>query len=693
MHPVDRRHFVLRDALVGKILRGSAGTSYYLRELISEGGQGWVFKANWDEPGGIVVIVKVLRPDAIQSDSLPRFRREAEVLRLLSQQPRPNPYIVRFFDHAVADLTTPSGEQVSLPFTVLEYVAGPTLEQVLVQTRGRGLSVERARRLARQAVIALELVHSQEVVHRDLKPSNILLATEGGAEVAKITDFGIVKRADKHLHRTTTLAGVSLGYAPPEQYEQGNDRVTPKTDIFSLAAIIFEMLAGQMAFPFTDSESPLVIVTRILNGPRPELGRLRHQLAPELASRPDLIRDLDDHLGRALSADPVYRQPSVTELWGKIEPLLRGASAVAPDASPSMLPFASTESSARRSSAPRIDVSATQRSSRGSDPGLPEIRVNALMVSPAAPPQRVSRPSDPSSNPAAWAWRVVSKPVQESIVSTASFSPAGDTIVAAGPGGLARWVRGSWTGFLPPGGIDPRAVLGLRVTSEGDLVMFGDRSLAARLSPRGALSAWTLPHRDLSLRGVHLHGDTATFVGDRPVRAGGPETMGSVAQFSGNHLAIAVDVASVTRLRGVTRFDGGALVAVGDRGALVRIDRGMPELGDSICRGNLVAIEALTGGGAVTVGGGGHALYISPRLEAHLEAVQTTRDLCALAIGLDGAAWAGAAQARLLRRESDSWVRMSGDVGITPRVVAIWASAPLVRAVCDDGAILEGRAA
>lgn len=95
----------------------------------------------------------------------------------------------------------------------------------------------------------------------------------------------------------------------------------------------------------------------------------------------------------------------------------------------------------------------------------------------------------------------------------------------------------------------------------------------------------------------------------------------------------------------------------------------------------------------MTVGGGGHALYISPRLEAQLEAVQTTRDLCALTIGSDGAAWAGAAQARLLRRETDAWVRMSGDVGITPRVVAIWASAPLVRAVCDDGALLEGRAA
>src|SRR5580692_1199038 len=399
MQPVDRRHFMLRDTLVGKVLRGSAGTSYYLRELIGEGGQGWVFKANWDEPGGIVVIVKVLRPDAIQPDSLPRFRREAEVLRLLSQQPRPNPYIVRFFDHAVAKLATPSGDEVSLPFTVLEYVAGPTLERVLSQNRGRGLSVERVRRLARQAVYALELVHAQQVVHRDLKPSNILLATEGEAEVAKITDFGIVKRADMNLQRTTTLAGASLGYAPPEQYEQGNDRVSPKTDLFSLAGIVFEMLAGQMAFPFNERENPLLIVTRILNGPRPELARVRNQLAPELAARPELIRELDVQLGRALSADPQDRQQSVSEFWGKIEPVLREVATVGTDAPPSMLPFASTEASPVRASSPQIKVSSTQRSSQGAEPLAPAVRVHPPGASPPPQPAQKPRLSDPSSNP------------------------------------------------------------------------------------------------------------------------------------------------------------------------------------------------------------------------------------------------------------------------------------------------------
>jgi hypothetical protein len=125
----------------------------------------------------------------------------------------------------------------------------------------------------------------------------------------------------------------------------------------------------------------------------------------------------------------------------------------------------------------------------------------------------------------------------------------------------------------------------------------------------------------------------------------------------------------------------------------VRLELGVAEHVGSVCGGHLSAIEALDDGGAVTVGVGGHALYVTPHLDAHLEAVQTTRDLLALTIAEDGSAWAGAAQARLLRRTSGAWVRMSGEVGISPAVVGISAHARLVRAVCDDGAIIEGRLA
>src|SRR5512143_3107974 len=166
----DPRLIALRDSLPGRVLRGSGRVQYHIRERIGEGGQGWVFTANWDEPGGFVVIVKVLRPDAVNADTLRRFQREADVLRMLSQQGQPNPYIVRFFDHATAVLPSPKGgDAYTLPFTVLEYVSGTTLEHVLDSQPGKGMQVERARRILRQVSQALEVVHAKKVIHRDLK--------------------------------------------------------------------------------------------------------------------------------------------------------------------------------------------------------------------------------------------------------------------------------------------------------------------------------------------------------------------------------------------------------------------------------------------------------------------------------------------------------------------------------------------
>src|SRR6478609_9401002 len=140
MPPVaDSRLVPLRDSLVGRVLRGTGNVAYYFRECIGEGGQGWVVRANWDDPSGHVGIVKVLRPDVVATEALRRFQREAEVLRMLSTQGRPNPYIVRFYDHAIAQVPSPYGpDPLTLPFTVLEYVDGTTLEKELSEQRKAG---------------------------------------------------------------------------------------------------------------------------------------------------------------------------------------------------------------------------------------------------------------------------------------------------------------------------------------------------------------------------------------------------------------------------------------------------------------------------------------------------------------------------------------------------------------------------
>src|SRR5260370_37988410 len=146
MPPVDPR--TLADLLPGQALRGTQGDRYHLRERIGEGGQGWVFTASWNEPGGYPVVVKVLRPDAVTAESLARFEREAQVLRMLGQAARPNPHVVRFFGHARERLAgSGRAAAVDLVFTVLEYVRGSTLEQVLAQRPGVSLLLDRIRRI------------------------------------------------------------------------------------------------------------------------------------------------------------------------------------------------------------------------------------------------------------------------------------------------------------------------------------------------------------------------------------------------------------------------------------------------------------------------------------------------------------------------------------------------------------------
>jgi serine/threonine-protein kinase len=314
---ISRR--ALRDSLVGVLVEGATGAPYRLERCMAQGGQGWIFRAR----GAIDVdvIVKVLRPDAADAHALRRFQREAALLRALSQEPRPSQCIVRFYDHGVARVRDPSSRAlVALPFTVLEHVSGITLAQALEASHERGLPLERVMRIVRHVADALRIVHARRVIHRDLKPSNILLATSDGTEIAKVTDFGFARFVDIGPLTTSVSAGVTLGYAPPEQYEKGNPRVSVRTDVFSLAAIIWEMLAGRPAFPSGENDSVVHLVARMTNGARPSLERDVVAPTAELAAHPDLLRAVDAELTRALASEPNDRHASIDELVASIEP-------------------------------------------------------------------------------------------------------------------------------------------------------------------------------------------------------------------------------------------------------------------------------------------------------------------------------------------------------------------------------------
>ena len=216
-----------------------------------------------------------------------------------------------------------------------------------------------------------------------------------------------------------------------------------------------------------------------------------------------------------------------------------------------------------------------------------------------------------------------------------------------------------------------------------------------RLFEPGGFEAWSVPDPEITFLGCFAEETgVTTLVGERPYRGVTRPVQGNTAgvlcQFAGDRLTLLTEATQVTRLNDATRLAGGVFLACGDWGALVRLEMGVAEHVGPLCGGHLLKIGRLPDGGAVLVGAGGHALSLSAKLEHQLEAVQTTRDLLALHVADDGVAWAGSAQTRILRRTAGNWVRMSGDLGLSSSVTSLGTGGRVVRAICDDGAVIEG---
>jgi len=673
----------LAAALPGQVLPGSDGRRYPLGARIGEGGQGWVFRATWN--GSVDVVVKVLRPDAVTPETLARFQREANVLRALSQQATPNPHVVRFFDHAYATVEV-GGQSWDLPFTVLELVEGTTLERAIADAQPAGIGLERARRILRHVVLALRDVHAQDVIHRDLKPSNILLASPGGRELAKVTDFGLAKLLAPGMQRTTALAGATVGYAPPEQFERGNLRVGRHTDVFSLAAIFYETVCGLPAFPFHSQAHPLFVVVRILTEARPSFGRVSKYLPPELADRLDIVAALDVELARALSPNPSERHATVMQFQEAIERALTALSAT-----PSM-PQSVVGGIVVRSSAP--PPGSVRESTRLG--GAPTMRADEVAAVTPPPTQRASSPDSkvsPTTRAAesAIAWRVRSQAMAPNVLMGITVAPLGDAAVGAGPHGTARWDGRVWGRLDVPGGLDPRA---FRATAwfGGAVFLAGALPTVLAIAPDHSFGMWRF-----NVPGVIFHSATADasgllLTGERMTSGGVVGVLAEVPLGARGGLPLRVmDVAGCGPLRAAARLASGIL-ACGDAGALVFAREGSLPRISRACDASLQAVLPFGADTAIVVGAGGFAFRVSDTLEARLEAVQTQRDLSALARGPNGVGWCGGAEQRVLMRGPGGWTR-AGSLPGSGRVVALHVTTTLVLAFADDGGVLEGSAA
>jgi tRNA A-37 threonylcarbamoyl transferase component Bud32 len=227
---------------VGQMISGT----YRVVRRVGAGGMGEIYEATHARLAGRYAI-KLLRPEvAAASDALARFEREARVTSALQ-----HPNIVQVVDFSVI-------EGGGAPYLVMEFLDGPELAQLM--KRGGPLPVPRIVSYVKQIASGLMAAHEKDVVHRDLKPQNIFVLKPVGQddELVKIVDFGISKVADV----TTTITSMStvMGtahYMSPEQARGRVDEIDARSDQFSLAVIVYEMLTGHDAFT-GDNVSSLV---------------------------------------------------------------------------------------------------------------------------------------------------------------------------------------------------------------------------------------------------------------------------------------------------------------------------------------------------------------------------------------------------------------------------------------------------
>jgi eukaryotic-like serine/threonine-protein kinase len=263
------------------------GGRYRIIQRLGGGGMGVVYQAE-DMLLGRDVAIKVLRTHLAEDESFRhRFEREGRSAAGLS-----HPNIVQVYDVG----ETPEG----VPYLVMEYVSGPTLEKIL---RERGALPEReAVDIAAQVAAALAEAHRRGVVHRDIKPLNILVRPDG---TVKVADFGIARaQSGATLVNTGTIVG-SAHYVSPEQARGGY--VDEKTDVYSLGVVLYEMLTGRTPF---QGDTAVAVALKHLQ-----------EEVPAPSALANVSRRLESVVLRALEKDPARRYPSANAILADLEAL------------------------------------------------------------------------------------------------------------------------------------------------------------------------------------------------------------------------------------------------------------------------------------------------------------------------------------------------------------------------------------
>lgn len=298
----DRQKAVTGPAASDSTLRSSARikeefAGYELLEQIGRGGMGVVYKARQLQPSRTVAL-KMIRAGIFASQAdIQRFHTEAEATANLEHEG-----IVPIYE---------VGERDGEHFFSMKFIEGESLAK---RVGAVDLARQQAVELLKTVCDAVAHAHQQGIVHRDLKPSNILLDGKGRPWV---TDFGLAKYLDRDS--TLTAAGDVMGtpgYMSPEQAAGQADKVTTTSDVYSLGAILYEMLTGQ---------PPIQVDTADRLNFLDVLQRIQEQeAAPPRRKDRRIPRDLDTICLKCLEKDPASRYPTAEELAADLGRYLEG---------------------------------------------------------------------------------------------------------------------------------------------------------------------------------------------------------------------------------------------------------------------------------------------------------------------------------------------------------------------------------
>jgi tRNA A-37 threonylcarbamoyl transferase component Bud32 len=277
--------------------------NYEILEQIGCGGMGVIYRARQRHSQRIVAVKRVLSYRADSHGALQRFRREAQAVASLD-----HPNILPIYEV--------SESEDGLPFFSMKFAAKGSLQENAALLRNEP---RKCVQLMAKVAHAVDYAHSRGVLHRDIKPGNILLNDRGEPLVS---DFGLAKLLDGNndLTRSLTTFGTA-GFIAPEQAGHAAIDFTPTADVYSLGAVLFNVLAGRP--PFLGS-NPVSVIRQASETPAPKLRSVA----------PSLDRDLETICARCLERDPKARYQSAGDLAADLERWLGGRPIVARPVSP-----------------------------------------------------------------------------------------------------------------------------------------------------------------------------------------------------------------------------------------------------------------------------------------------------------------------------------------------------------------------